>query len=152
MRLHAGANAPATDAPALKSWSCPRFIRKARTEKGQGVLVNGATGAIGSAAVQLPKCRCQRYRGMWAQTTSSSSGDLVPAKVIDYTSEDFAKDPGSYDVVLDAVGKSSFGRCKRLLKPRGIYLSSELGARCQNPFSHQSSGPRQEVHVPVPQV
>jgi len=55
-------------------------------------------------------------------------------RVIDYTAEDFTKDERTYDVVLDAVGKSSFGRCKRLLKPRGIYLSSDLGRLSQNPI------------------
>jgi NADPH:quinone reductase-like Zn-dependent oxidoreductase len=53
-------------------------------------------------------------------------------RVIDYTAEDFTRDTQAYDVVLDAVGKSSFGRCKRLLKPRGIYLSSDLGPLSQN--------------------
>jgi NADPH:quinone reductase-like Zn-dependent oxidoreductase len=48
--------------------------------------------------------------------------------------EDFTKDAQAYDVVIDAVGKSTFGRCKRLLKPGGIYLSSELGPMAQNPF------------------
>jgi NADPH:quinone reductase-like Zn-dependent oxidoreductase len=55
-------------------------------------------------------------------------------RVIDYTAEDFTKDDQTYDVVLDAVGKSSFSRCKRLLKPRGIYLSSALGPLSQNPI------------------
>jgi NADPH:quinone reductase-like Zn-dependent oxidoreductase len=55
-------------------------------------------------------------------------------RVIDYTAEDFTKDEQTYDVVLDAVGKSSFGRCKRLLKARGFYLSSELGFLAQNPI------------------
>jgi NADPH:quinone reductase-like Zn-dependent oxidoreductase len=55
-------------------------------------------------------------------------------RVIDYTAEDFTKDTQTYDVVLDAVGKSSFGRCKRLLKPGGIYLSSDLGPLSQNPI------------------
>jgi NADPH:quinone reductase-like Zn-dependent oxidoreductase len=55
-------------------------------------------------------------------------------RVIDYTADDFTKDQQRYDVVLDAVGKSSFGRCKRLLKPRGIYLSSDLGPLSQNPI------------------
>jgi NADPH:quinone reductase-like Zn-dependent oxidoreductase len=54
--------------------------------------------------------------------------------VIDYTAGDFTKDEQRYDVVLDAVGKSSFGRTKRLLKPRGIYLSSDLGPLSQNPI------------------
>jgi NADPH:quinone reductase-like Zn-dependent oxidoreductase len=55
-------------------------------------------------------------------------------RVIDYTAEDFTKDDQRYDVVLDSVGKSSFSQCKRLLKPRGIYISSELGPLAQNPF------------------
>ena len=55
-------------------------------------------------------------------------------RVIDYTAEDFTEDEQTFDVVLDAVGKSSFGRCKRLLKPRGIYLSSDLGPLSQNPL------------------
>jgi NADPH:quinone reductase-like Zn-dependent oxidoreductase len=55
-------------------------------------------------------------------------------RVIDYTAQDFTRDGQRYDVVLDAVGKSSFGRCKRLLQPRGIYLSSDLGPLAQNPI------------------
>jgi NADPH:quinone reductase-like Zn-dependent oxidoreductase len=55
-------------------------------------------------------------------------------RVIDYTAEDFTKDNQRYDVVLDSVGKSSFSQCKRLLKPDGIYISSELGPLAQNPF------------------
>ena len=60
-------------------------------------------------------------------------GGLGADRVIDYTAEDFTKDDHTYDVVLDAVGKNSFGRCKRLLKPGGTYPSSELGALAQNP-------------------
>jgi NADPH:quinone reductase-like Zn-dependent oxidoreductase len=55
-------------------------------------------------------------------------------RVVDYTAQDFTDDEQTYDVVLDAVGKSSFNRCRRLLKPRGIYISSELGHLSQNPF------------------
>jgi NADPH:quinone reductase-like Zn-dependent oxidoreductase len=55
-------------------------------------------------------------------------------RVIDYTAEDFTKDEQEYDVVLDSVGKSSFRQCKRLLRPDGIYISSELGPLAQNPF------------------
>ena len=53
--------------------------------------------------------------------------------MIDYTVEDFTRDSWTYDVVLDAVGKSSFGRCRRSLKPRGIYLSTDLGPLSLNP-------------------
>jgi NADPH:quinone reductase-like Zn-dependent oxidoreductase len=109
-------------------------ITKAKIASGQHVLVNGATGAIGSAAVQILKSlgavvtavcdteHVELVRGLGADT------------VIDYTAEDFTKDEQTYDVVFDAVGKSSFGRCKRLLKPRGFYLSTDLGPLSQNPI------------------
>jgi len=110
------------------------FIRKAKIRSGQDVLVNGATGAIGSAAVQLVK----RLGAEVTAVCNTEHVELVRGlgadRVIDYTAEDFTKDERTYDVVLDAVGKSSFGRCKRLLKPRGIYLSSDLGRLSQNPI------------------
>jgi len=110
------------------------LIRKAKIRRGQDVLVYGATGAIGSAAVQLLK-----HLGAEVTTVCDTKHlELVRGlgadRVIDYTAEDFTKDQQSYDVVLDAVGKSSFGRCKRLLKPRGIYLSTDLGPLSQNPI------------------
>ena len=61
-------------------------------------------------------------------------GGLGADRVIDHTTEDFTQDEQRYDVVLDAVGKSSFGRCRRLLKSGGIYLSSDLGPLSQNPI------------------
>jgi NADPH:quinone reductase-like Zn-dependent oxidoreductase len=59
---------------------------------------------------------------------------LGAERVIDRTVEDFTQDDQRYDVVFDAVGKSSFGRCRRLLEPRGVYLSTDLRPRGQNPF------------------
>jgi NADPH:quinone reductase-like Zn-dependent oxidoreductase len=110
------------------------LIRKAKIRSGQDVLVNGATGAIGSAAVQLLK----RLGAVVTAVCAAEHAELVRSlgadRVIDYTAEDFTKDEQTYDVVLDAVGKSSFGRCKRLLKPGGIYLSSDLGPVSQNPI------------------
>ncbi|MCH8011507.1 MAG: NAD(P)-dependent alcohol dehydrogenase [Candidatus Marinimicrobia bacterium] len=109
-------------------------IKAANIQKGQKVLINGATGAIGSAAVQLVK-------NIGAEVTAVSNTknvDLVKSlgadKVVDYEKEDFTKDDQTYDVVFDAVGKSSFAKCKSLLKPRGIYLSTELGYMSQNIF------------------
>ena len=103
------------------------MITKAKIRSGQHVLVNGATGAIGSAAVQLLK----RLGAVVTAVCATEHVELVRGlgadRVIDYTAEDFTKDAQTYDVVLDAVGKSSFGRCRRLLKPRGIYVSSDLG-------------------------
>ena len=109
------------------------FIRGAKIRSGQDVLVNGGTGAIGSAAVQL-------LRGLDANVTAVCDTEHVELvrslgaeRVIDRTAEDFTEDEQTFDVVLDAVGKSSFGRCKRLLKPSGIYLSSDLGPLSLNP-------------------
>ena len=109
-------------------------IRSARVQAGQDVLVYGATGAIGSAAVQL-------LVSLGAKVTAVCAGphrDLVmglgAVRVVDYTSGDFTRDPETYDLVIDAVGKSSFGRCRRLLRPRGIYTSTDLGPLSQNPI------------------
>ena len=109
------------------------LIRAAQIRSGQDVLVNGATGAIGSAAVQLLKSLGANVTAVCATKNVELVRGLGADRIIDYTTEEFTKDGQAYDVVLDAVGKSSFGRCKRLLKPGGIYLSSELGALAQNP-------------------
>jgi NADPH:quinone reductase-like Zn-dependent oxidoreductase len=109
------------------------LIRAAKIQSGQDVLVNGATGAIGSAAVQLLKSLGAKVTAVCGTENMELVRGLGADLVIDYTAEDFTKAEQTYDVVLDAVGKSSFGRCKRLLKPGGIYLSSELGPLSQNP-------------------
>ncbi len=72
--------------------------------------------------------------------------------VIDYTKEDFTKNGQLYDVVFDAVGKSSFGRCKKLLKPKGIYFSTELGHMSQNVFLAMLTPifPGKKVGFPIP--
>jgi NADPH:quinone reductase-like Zn-dependent oxidoreductase len=110
------------------------FIRKARIQEGQTVLVNGATGAIGSAAVQLLKGLGTHVTAVCDTEHVGLVSGLGADRVIDYTREDFTRDGQRYDVVLDSVGKSTFGRCRRLLKPGGVYSSSELGRFCQNPF------------------
>jgi NADPH:quinone reductase-like Zn-dependent oxidoreductase len=110
------------------------LIRKAKIRSGQDVLVYGATGAIGSAAVQLLKRLAVKVTAVCDTEHVELVRGLGADRVIDYTAEDFTKDEHAYDVVLDAVGKSSFGHCRRLLKPRGIYLSSDLGPLSQNPI------------------
>ena len=109
-------------------------LRAAKLKSGQSILVYGATGAIGSAAVQLAL-----YFG--ANVTAVCHGqhvDLVkslgPDLVIDYTRNDFTRLNTQFDIVFDAVGKSSFGACKPILKQKGIYMSTELGKGSQNPF------------------
>jgi NADPH:quinone reductase-like Zn-dependent oxidoreductase len=109
-------------------------ITKAKIARGQHVLVNGATGAIGSAAVQILKSLGAVVTAVCDTEHVELVRGLGADRVIDYTVEDFTKDEQTYDVVFDAVGKSSFGRCKRLLKPRGFYLSTDLGPLSQNPI------------------
>ena len=109
-------------------------IRKSNIQSGQSVLINGATGAIGSAAVQLVKHLGANVTAVCNTKNVALVKRLGADKVFDYTKEDFTKDDKLYDVVFDAVGKSSFGRCRPLLKPGGIYLSTELGYMAQNPI------------------
>ena len=109
-------------------------INKVKLQSGQRALVNGATGAIGSAAVQLLK-----YYGVYVTAVCSTENmELVKSlgadKAIDYTIDDFTKDKEKYDFVFDAVGKSSFAKCKPLLKSAGVYISSDLGYMAQNLF------------------
>ncbi|MEP7035257.1 MAG: NAD(P)-dependent alcohol dehydrogenase [Actinomycetota bacterium] len=109
-------------------------IRAAKVRRGQDVLVYGATGAIGSAAVQLLKSVGANVTAVCDTNNLAIVRDLGADRVIDYTVEDFTKDKLRYDLVLDSVGKTSFGLCRPLLKPGGIYISSELGPLAQNPF------------------
>jgi NADPH:quinone reductase-like Zn-dependent oxidoreductase len=108
------------------------FINKVTLQAGQKAMVYGATGAIGSALVQLLK-----YYGLYVTAVCPTKQvDLIrtlgPDKVVDYQTQDFTKDTERYDYVFDAVGKSSFGVCKPLLLPKGIYISSELGPNNEN--------------------
>jgi NADPH:quinone reductase-like Zn-dependent oxidoreductase len=108
-------------------------ITKVGVGSGQHVLLNGGTGAIGSAAIQLLKTLSANITAVADTEHLELVRGLGAGRVIDRTVEDFTQDDQAYDVVFDAVGKSSFGRCKRLLKPNGIYLSSDLGPLSMNP-------------------
>ena len=107
-------------------------IWKAGIRGGQDVLVNGATGGIGSAAVQLLADLGARVSGVCGAEYVDLVSGLGADRVIDRDAVDFTHDEHRYDVVFDAVGKSSFGRCRRLLKPRGLYLTTDLGPWSQN--------------------
>ncbi len=110
------------------------FINKVSLQKGQHVLVNGATGAIGSATVQLLKYFEVSVTAVCGTKNIGLVKSLGADKVIDYTKADFTKDDLKYDFVFDTVGKSSFFKCMQLLKPGGIYISSDLGLMAQNLF------------------
>ena len=108
------------------------FINKVNLKKGQKVHVNGASGAIGSAAVQLLKYFDVEVTAVCARKNIALIKSLGASRVIDYTKSDFTKDDQKYDFVFDAVGKSSFFKCKQLLQSGGVYISSDLGYMAQN--------------------
>ena len=110
------------------------IIRKARVASGQRVLIYGATGAIGSAAVQLVNYFGAEVTAVGNTKNMELMASLGADTVVDYTKEDFTQIGRAYDLVFDAVGKSSFGACKRLLNPGGIYCSTDLGFLTQNPM------------------
>ncbi len=110
------------------------FTHKVNIQPGQRILINGATGGIGSALLQFVR----QYDVKITATCNTKNIKLIKSlgadKIYDYTKEDFTDDNDKYDFIFDAVGKSTFGKCKPLLKEKGIYISSELGSYSQNLF------------------
>lgn len=107
-------------------------MRRAGVQAGHQVLVNGATGGIGSAAVQLLKASGATVTAVCQKRHFDLVQSLGADHLIDYTGTDFTHQPGQYDVVFDAVGKTTFARSRKILKSNGIYVSSELGPAGQN--------------------
>ena len=98
-----------------------------RTPRGTELLVYGASGSIGTAAVQLAR----HFGAHVTAVCNTKNVELVRSlgadEVIDYPQEDFTKNGQTYDVIFDAVGKHSFRRCRRSLKPGGIFIETDLG-------------------------
>ncbi len=108
------------------------YVRAAKIKKGQNTLVYGATGAIGSAAVQLLKHFGARVTAVGNTKNIALLKSLGAEEVMDYQTQDFTKTDQTFDFILDAVGKSSFKQCKPLLTQNGIYASTELGKNSAN--------------------
>ncbi|MBZ0281128.1 MAG: NAD(P)-dependent alcohol dehydrogenase [Anaerolineae bacterium] len=98
------------------------LLQKVDIQPGQKVLVNGASGSIGSYALQLAKHFGAEVTGVCGTTRLELVKALGADKVIDYTREDFTKNGETYDLIFDVLGRSSFSRCKRSLKPNGRYF------------------------------
>ena len=101
-------------------------IKAAKVQEGDQVMVYGATGAIGSAAVQLLKYFGAEVTAVGNTPNLSLLKDLGADHVIDYQKDDFTQCGRHFDFIFDAVGKSSFKACKPLLKKKGVYISTEL--------------------------
>jgi len=109
-------------------------IRAAKVKSGQNVMIYGASGAIGSAAVQLVKALGAKVTAVVNTKNVELLMALGADHVIDYLKQDFTKSDQKYDFIFDSVGKSSFGKCKSLLAKNGIYISTELGKNWENIF------------------
>lgn len=128
-------------------------IRAAKVEAGQDAMVYGATGAIGSAAVQLLKYFGARVTAVCDAPRLGLVKSLGVDRVIVYTWEDISSLKTRYDLIFDAVGKSSWGICKPLLKETGKYISTELGKNLENVwksvFYNFSKGKRLMFPIPT---
>ncbi|MGD8464220.1 MAG: NAD(P)-dependent alcohol dehydrogenase [Anaerolineae bacterium] len=101
------------------------FIRDlGNVQAGQRVLINGASGGIGTFAVQLAKYYGAHVTGVCSTGNVEMVKSLGADRVIDYTQEDFTRGGEPYDAILDVVGKSSYPRCRNVLKKEGLYLAT----------------------------
>ena len=98
------------------------YLRKANIEKAQKVLIRGASGSIGTFAIQIAKYYGAEVTGVGNPTSLEVMKSIGADKVIDYTKEDFTENGESYDVIFDVIGKSSFSSRLGSLKKKGIYL------------------------------
>jgi NADPH:quinone reductase-like Zn-dependent oxidoreductase len=107
-------------------------VKACDIQPGQSVLINGSTGAIGSSAVQLFKYHRAEVTAVCDTERIELVRSLGADHIIDYTKEDFTHTEQRFDVVFDAVGKSSFFACRHLITPGGIFVSTDLGPWVSN--------------------
>jgi NADPH:quinone reductase-like Zn-dependent oxidoreductase len=98
------------------------FLERAKLAAGESILINGASGAVGTIAVQLAKHRGAEVTAVCSSANVDMVGDLGADHVIDYTTQDFTRNGQRYDVIMDTHGNAPYGRVKDSLKPRGRFL------------------------------
>lgn len=128
-------------------------IRSSRIQKGEHALVYGATGSIGSAAVQLLKRMGVKVTAVVNTAQAERFRAMGFERVYDYQTEDFIATPQRFPFILDAVGKRSFGELKPLLTPNGVYISTELGQNAENIglaiWGSFTRGPKVKFPIPL---
>jgi NADPH:quinone reductase-like Zn-dependent oxidoreductase len=107
-------------------------LTKIGLKPGQTILIYGASGAIGTAMVQLAKSFGATVTAVVATSHIDLAKSLGSDRVIDYTADDFTRTGEIFDFVVDAVGKTSYFRCRRLLKPDGTFAATDMGRCGQN--------------------
>jgi NADPH:quinone reductase-like Zn-dependent oxidoreductase len=126
-------------------------LRKANLREGQSILIYGASGSIGTAAVQLAKYFGAHVTAVCATKNVELMSELGSDEVIDYLQEDFTKNGKTYDVVFDSVGKHSFRRSRTSVKPGGVYIETDLGFLWHVPvLALVSRLGRKRVMLPIP--
>jgi NADPH:quinone reductase-like Zn-dependent oxidoreductase len=100
------------------------FLRAGGIQSGQRVLINGASGGLGTMAVQIAKSMGTEVTGVCSTRNVELVQSLGADKVIDYTNADFTKSGQTYDLIFDAAGKSSYSTCKGSLNPGGVYITT----------------------------
>lgn len=122
-------------------------LRAGDVQPGRRVLIYGASGSIGTAGVQLAKHMGAEVTAVCNTPNVEVVRSLGADEVIDYMQEDFAANGETYDLVFDAVGKISLGRCRASLRRGGVYIGTDLGYLWQNPFLALVS---RRVKFPIP--
>jgi NADPH:quinone reductase-like Zn-dependent oxidoreductase len=113
------------EAAALVDGTAVCFVRdKAGLQRGQSILINGASGAVGSTAVQLARHFGATVTGVCSGASTELARKLGADTVIDYTAADFTQTGQTYDVIFDVAGQSSFSRCRAVLNRGGVYLTT----------------------------